>query len=127
LHCGDIDQALERLHRAVRLGPRDPDARFSLTGIAMAEIFRGNYEAAISYASRSLALNAHFDPTYWMLIAAHAHLGNMEQARQFLHALEAMAPDVTLEGILAGQPAKDPQRFAPVLEGLARAGMRPRP
>ena len=61
LHCGDIDQALERLHRAVRLGPRDPDARFSLTGIAMAEIFRGNYEAAISFASRSLALNAHFD------------------------------------------------------------------
>ncbi|MBB4331334.1 winged helix-turn-helix domain-containing tetratricopeptide repeat protein [Rhizobium leguminosarum] len=126
LHCGDIEQALERLHRAVKLGPRDPDARFSLTGIAMAELFRGNYEAAISYASRSLALNAHFDPTYWMLIAAHAHLGNMEQARQFLHALEAMAPDVTLEGILAGQPAKDPLRFAPVLEGLARAGMRPR-
>ncbi|PDT10080.1 winged helix-turn-helix domain-containing protein [Rhizobium sp. M1] len=126
LHCGDIDHALERLHRAVRLGPRDPDARFSLTGIAMAEIFRGNYEAAISFASRSLALNAHFDPTYWMLIAAHAHLGNMGQAQQFLHALEAIAPDVTLEGIAAGQPAKDPRRFAPVLEGLARAGMRAR-
>ncbi|NEJ73502.1 tetratricopeptide repeat protein [Rhizobium phaseoli] len=126
LHCGDIDEALERLHRAVRLGPRDPDARFSLTGIAMAEIFRGNYEAALSFASRSLALNAHFDPTYWMLIAAHAHLGNIEQARQLLRALEAIAPDVTLEGVLAGQPAKNPQRFAPVLEGLALAGMRPR-
>ncbi|WP_132573184.1 winged helix-turn-helix domain-containing tetratricopeptide repeat protein [Rhizobium sp. BK008] len=127
LHCGDIEHALERMHRALKLGPRDPDARFSLTGIAMAEIFRGNYEEALSFASRSLALNAHFDPTYWMLIAAHAHLGNMEQARQFLRALEKMAPDVTLEGILAGQPAKNPQRFAPVLEGLARAGMRPRP
>ncbi|MBB2819840.1 UNVERIFIED_ORG: TolB-like protein/Tfp pilus assembly protein PilF [Rhizobium esperanzae] len=123
LHCGDIDRALERLHRALRLGPRDPDARFSLTAIAMAEVIRGNYEAAISYASRSLALNAHFDPTYWMLIAAHAHLGHIKEARQFLHALEAIAPDVTLESILAGQPAKDPQRFAPVLEGLTRAGM----
>ncbi|ARQ59551.1 UNVERIFIED_ORG: TolB-like protein/Tfp pilus assembly protein PilF [Rhizobium etli] len=126
LHCGDIDRALERLHRALRLGPRDPDARFSLTAIAMAELTRGNYEAAISYASRSLALNAHFDPTYWMLIAAHAHLGHINEARQFLHALEAIAPDVTLESILAGQPAKDPRRFAPVLDGLARAGMRAR-
>jgi tetratricopeptide (TPR) repeat protein len=126
LHCGDIDDALERLHRALRLGPRDPDARFSLTGIAMAEIFRGNYEAAVSFAARSLALNAHFDPTYWMLIAAHAHLGNMAEARQYLHALEAIAPGVTLEKIQAGQPAKDPGRFVPVLEGLARAGMRAR-
>ncbi|MBB2696609.1 UNVERIFIED_ORG: TolB-like protein/Tfp pilus assembly protein PilF [Rhizobium esperanzae] len=126
LHCGDIDRALERLHRALRLGPRDPDARFSLTAIAMAELIRGNYEAAISYASRSLALNAHFDPTYWMLIAAHAHLGHIEEARRFLHALEAIAPDVTLERIVAGQPAKDPRRFAPVLDGLARAGMRAR-
>ena len=126
LHCGAIDRALERLHRALRLGPRDPDARFSLTAIAMAELIRGNYEAAISYASRSLALNAHFDPTYWMLIAAHAHLGHIEEARQFLHALEAIAPDVTLESIVAGQPAKDPRRFAPVLDGLAGAGMRAR-
>ncbi|MGO7643925.1 winged helix-turn-helix domain-containing tetratricopeptide repeat protein [Rhizobium ruizarguesonis] len=126
LHCGDIDDALERLHRALRLGPRDPDARFSLTGIAMAEIFRGNYEAAVSFGARSLALNAHFDPTYWMLIAAHAHLGNIAEARQYLHALEAIAPGVTLEKIQAGQPAKDPGRFVPVLEGLARAGMRAR-
>ncbi|EJC80903.1 putative integral membrane protein [Rhizobium leguminosarum bv. trifolii WSM2297] len=126
LHCGDIDHALERLHRALRLGPRDPDARFSLTAIAMAEVIRGNYQAAISFASRSLALNAHFDPTYWMLIAAHAHLGHMTEARQFLQALEAIAPDVTLESILAGQAAKNPRRFAPVLEGLALAGMRAR-
>lgn len=108
------------------LGPRDPDARFSLTGIAMAEIFRGNYEAAVSFGARSLALNAHFDPTYWMLIAAHAHLGNMAEARQYLHALEAIAPGATLAKIQAGQPAKGPRRFVRVLEGLARAGMRPR-
>ena len=56
--------------------------RFERSPVAgISEIFRGNYEEALSFASRSLALNAHFDPTYWMLIAANAYLGRMDDAR----------------------------------------------
>ena len=34
LHCGRVEDALAYFHRAIRLSPNDPEAHFSLTGIA---------------------------------------------------------------------------------------------
>jgi len=123
VHCGDLDEAMAHMQRALRLGPSDPDSRFALTGIAHIEIIRRNYEAALAWGARSLALNAQFDPTYWMLIAANAYLGRMGEARRFLEDLARIAPGVTVSRIRAGQPAKYPARIEPVLEGLRLAGM----
>lgn len=124
LHCGEMDEAMALMHRALALGPRDPQARFSLTGLAMAAIMRCDDEDALIWASRSLAVHANFDATYWMIIAANAHLGRQERARQFLHALMGLAPGVSLASIRAGQPARFPDRTARVLAGLELAGMR---
>jgi TolB-like protein/Flp pilus assembly protein TadD len=123
MHCGDLDEAMEYMQRSLRLGPNDPDVRFPLTGIAMIEMMRGRYEQALAIAARSLAVNAHFDPTYWMLIAANAHLGRMEEAHRSLQQLSRIAPGVTIAGIRAGQPAKYRERIGTVLEGLRLAGM----
>ena len=84
LHCGSIEDALAYFHRANRLSPNDPSAHASLTGIAHCHMVRGDYAEALVWAVRSLALNARFDPTYWMLIAANVHLGHMAEARRFL-------------------------------------------
>ncbi len=80
MHCGDLDRAMDYFERALRLGPNDPFSRFALTGTAHVHVLRGNYPAALDSAARSLAINDRFDATYWMLIAANAHLGRMEQA-----------------------------------------------
>ena len=87
LHCGNIEDALAYFHRALRLNPRDPGAQKWLTGIAHAHMILGNYPEALVWATRSLALNAHFNATYWMLIAAHVQLGQMEEARHWLARL----------------------------------------
>jgi TolB-like protein/Tfp pilus assembly protein PilF len=123
LHCGEIDLSLDYMRRAIALGPRDPDSRFSMTGLAMAAIIGGRDEEALGWASRSLALNAHFDATYWMLISAHAHLGRLDYAKNYLKALLELVPDVTLARIRAGQPAKYGDRTARLLRGLELAGM----
>ena len=47
-------------------------------------MIRGNYAEALVWAARSLASNPNFDPTYWVLIAANAHLGRMDEAHRFL-------------------------------------------
>ena len=83
----------------------------------------GNYQEALVWAARSLALNTSFDPTYWMLIAANAHLGHLDEARRFLRDLQRIEPGVTVASIRAGQPAKDPSRVAAILEGLRLAGL----
>ena len=123
LHCGNVEDALAYFHRAIRLSPDDSDANISMTGIAHAEMVLGNYAEALAWAARSLALNTTFDPTFWMLIAANAHLGRMAEARRFLEALKTFAPDVTIARIRAGQAAKDPGRIEPILEGLRLAGL----
>ena len=123
LHCGNIEDALAYFHRARRLSPRDPGAHFSLTGIAHAQMILGNYSEALVWAARSRAVNSNFHPTYWMLIAANAHLGHTEEAHRFLQEFRKIAPDITIARIRAGQPAKDPTRLAAILDGLRLAGL----
>ena len=123
VHCGDLDRAMAYFHHALRLGPSDPISRFGLCGIAHVHVLRGNYVEALDYAARSLAINDRFDATYWMLIAANAHLGHLDTARGWLRALLAFAPDITLTRIIAGQPARYPDRFAAIADGLRLAGL----
>ena len=123
IHCGDPDAALSHFHRAIRLSPRDPDARYSLTGISHVQMILGDFPEAIAWATRSLAENSNFDATYWMLIAANAQLGRLEEARRHLGAYLNLAPEAAIAGIKAGQPAKDPSRLAAILDGLRMAGL----
>lgn len=123
MHCGDLDEAQMHLERALRLAPQDPDRRFAMTGISHIALMRGEHERALYWAGRSLSVNTHFDATYWMLIAANAYLGRMDDARIYLDRLRAMAPGVSLARIKAGQPDKYPERIGVVLEGMRLAGM----
>jgi TolB-like protein/Tfp pilus assembly protein PilF len=123
LHCGSIDDALSLLNRVLRLTPGDPDSRFALTAIAHAYMIRGQYADAVAFATRSLAINPHYDATLWMLIAGNAHLGNMIDARRLVTQLLALTPSATVTSIRAGQPARDQARIEPILEGLRLAGL----
>ena len=123
LHCGSIADSLAFFHRAIRLSPRDPGAHISLTGIAHAQMVLGDYPEALVWAARSLALRPNYHCTYWMLIAANAQLGRMDEARKFLAAFRKLAPAVTIARIWAGQPQQDPSRCAAILDGLRLAGL----
>ena len=123
LHCGSLDQALAYFHRATSLSPNAHEAHAAFTGIAHAHVVLGNHAEALVWASRSLAVNTRFDPTYWMLVAANAHLGRMDEARRHLAELRRLEPEVTVASIRAGQCAKDPGRIEPILAGLRLAGM----
>ena len=123
LHCGEIEQALAHFHRARALSPGNYGSAAALTGIAHAHIVLGNHAEARDWAMRSLAVNPVYDPTYWMLVAANAHLGRLDEARQHLAEFRRLMPEVTVASIRAGQPARDPRRIAPILVGLRLAGL----
>ena len=123
LHCGSLDEAVKYFLRAERLSPNGLSSHWNLVGLAHVELVRGNWEQALIWAGKAIAANASFGPSYWMLIAANARLGRMEEARRHLASLLAISPEVTVASIRAGQPAKIPDRIEPVLEGLLLAGM----
>jgi TolB-like protein len=123
LHCGDLEESIAHSRRAILMGSGDPAAHFPMTTIAHAQMALGNYEEALTAAERSLAVNPNFNPTYWMLIAANAQLGRLDEARHWLTKFRALAPGVTIAGILAGQPHKVPSRMAAIVDGLRLAGL----
>src|SRR5262249_55167965 len=57
-------------------------------------------------AIRSLALNGNFHATHWMLIAANAQLGRIDEARRRLAEFRRIAPEVNLASIRAGATGK---------------------
>jgi TolB-like protein len=123
LHCGSLEEALRHFHRATRLGSGDLGAHFALCGIAHVQIIRGAYAEALVWATRAFTANQNFDATLWMLIAANAHLGRMEEARRFINRLRRLTPEVTVAKIRWGQPDRDPSRTAALLDGLRLAGL----
>jgi len=124
LHLADVEEALGYFHRAIRLSPLDPSAHWTLTGIAHAHMILGNYRDAIDWASQSLAVNSSYSPTYWMLIAANALLGDMTEAHRLLRVFRRIAPEVSIASIRSGQPGKDSSRIGSILDGLRLAGLK---
>jgi len=84
---------------------------------------KGNFEESLSWAKRSVSANPSFVCTYWMLVAANAHLGRMDEARRQLAVLKRLSPGVTVARVWAGQPQKDPSRLKAILDGLRLAGL----
>ncbi len=122
-HCGSIEEAQNLFHRALRLSPLDPHICVSLTGLAHCCIVLGDFEQALVWARRSLTTSPHFVFTYWMLIAANAHLGHIAEAKRYLAEYRVIVPEATIARIVATQPDRDPTRLASILSGLRMAGM----
>jgi tetratricopeptide (TPR) repeat protein len=123
LHCGNIDKATAYLEQTLRLSPRDPESHYSYTGLAHVHMVLGNFREALDWATRSFVVNSTFDPTFWILIAGHAQLGEMAEAKRHLAAFRLLSPGVTVAGIRDGQCAKYPDRMAAILDGMRLAGL----
>jgi adenylate cyclase len=123
IHGGSLDHALTYFNRALRLSPADPYAFHVITGIAHVQMILGQYAEALALAERALAINADFDFAYWMVIAANAQLGRMDEAQNWLGKFRALAPGITIARIKAEQADRDGTRMAAILEGLRIAGL----
>ena len=123
LHLGSIDGAIAFSEHAIRLSPSLDGAHWPLTAISHAQMIKGSYEEALVWAKRSISANPSFVCSYWMLVAANAHLGRMDEARRHLATLRRLSPGVTIAQGWAAQPQKDPSRVAAILDGLRLAGV----
>ena len=107
----------------MRLNRNEFDTHWQLTGIAHIRMAEGKYEEALEVAKRSLGVNSGYDATYWMIIAANAYLGRMEDARDGVRKLQEISPHVSLARIRRGQRARDPHRIDVLIEGMRLAGL----
>jgi hypothetical protein len=93
-----------------------------MTGLAMVSRRRGDYEASIHFAKRSLAVGNH-SAAHWNLITASIGLGRLADARRYLANFRAVSPLTTIASVREGQPVVDERLLAPLLDALSAAGM----
>jgi pentatricopeptide repeat protein len=118
-----FDQAIEFYQRALRLSPNSPHNYWPMASIARAHLCCGRFDEAVTWATRSLNTQIHWDFTYVTLIAGYAELGRMDEARSTLNQFLHRRPGVTIKLLINRLPPamRGTERYW--AEGVRRAGL----
>ena len=100
LYAGHLDLAIEHCETALRLSPRTRISMPSLTIIGAAHFLAHRFDAALSKLVVALQEEPNFTHTYACLAACYAHMGRLDEARDMLGRLLAIAPRLPSFGYL---------------------------
>ena len=121
--CGDPEQGLALGERARALNPLDPAFFIYLLAGSFSHLFCGRPAQALAFAQRSVTLYADWDSTYWTLVTSYVQLGRLEEARQVLLKLRALAPQLTVSVLRRSLPYRNPASVRMIVEAMATAGL----
>ena len=119
---GQDREAAEHARMGIRLGPYDPLIYLPYIGLAYASFFTGDFEAAASAASRAAAANPRFSVPRYVLAAALARLGRLEDARAAAKVALELQPGLTISSLISGN-ITTPERMAKLGDALREAGL----
>jgi len=113
---------IECFNRAMRLSPFDPMTYVFQSGLGMANMFLGDWPAAIAWLRRSLSNNRHFAPTYRFLAVSLVGSGQLEEARRVIAELTTFDPLSSMRRAqMTGFRDEAPKRL--YIDSLRRAGL----
>lgn len=122
-YLGMSDVAIADYMRAKRLSPRDPGLYRLNTGLACALMQRGEYEAAVEAGRESVTDNPNYVPGLRAFAAALAQCGHLEEARHVVESLLRIDRNFTVSSHASTSLMRFSGKFAPMLDGLRRAGL----
>jgi tetratricopeptide (TPR) repeat protein len=120
---GDYESACEHVQQAIRLSPHDIFQAPWYSFLGMGAVAIGQDEEALEWARLALRQNPQFPGGYRTLATAHAHLGQIPEARAALGKLLTLLPDLTIRQLRESLPFKDPDALERYLDGLRKAGV----
>jgi TolB-like protein/Flp pilus assembly protein TadD len=116
LYAGQCELAVQHFEKSIRLSPRE--ARWSqLTGIAIAQFFRGELEGAAATLLQALQENPTYPLANRFLASCYAHMRRIDEAREVVSRLRAITPMVLPEET----NYRNPEHRELFLSGLRRA------
>ena len=92
-------------------------------GTAMAHLFAGRFDAASSWAEKALRDLPGFLLAAGIIAASHALAGRMDEARQALHHLRGLDPELRISNLKDWVLLRRPEDLAVFTEGLRKAGL----
>lgn len=119
---GDVETGRQAYLRALRVAPGAHDIYELLVGVALAELFRGEFAEAVSWSLRSLAQNGDWLGAYWTLGAAYVGLDRLAEAQATIARLRARAPEMRMADLERLARRYD-ARFEVVVDAMRKAGL----
>ena len=128
IFIGRAEETEAHIAEALRLSPRDTMAYIWMTIAGMAKLHLGSYEQAVAWFRRAIEANRNYPHPHFMLAAALAQLGRLDEARSAVKAGLALNPTFSISRARAAWTAMsdDPTYLAelePILEGMRKAGV----
>jgi adenylate cyclase len=120
--CGAYDKAIEHAEKALHLSPLEPLNYHANFTLALACLFTGRNEEAVTHARKAIEGNRNFAFPYCMLALVCARLGQHQEASQTIRRLASSAPSFRI-GTLRKIRFTDAARLHPDLALLQAAGL----
>jgi TolB-like protein/class 3 adenylate cyclase/Flp pilus assembly protein TadD len=123
---GRGDETEAHVREALRLSPRDPYVYFWLQIAGYGKLQLGADEEAVVWLRRSIETNRNYPPTHFVLAAALAQLGRLDDARAAAQAGLALDPKFTIRRYRLGVSSDNPIYLAQrerIYDGMRRAGV----
>jgi tetratricopeptide (TPR) repeat protein len=128
IFIGRAEETEAHIAEGLRLSPRDTYAYIWMGRAGLAKLYLGRWEQAIAWYRRSIEANRNFPYIYFVLGAALAQLGRLDEARSAIKAGLPLIPTFTVTRFRATWTAMsdDPtylSQLEPILEGMRKAGV----
>jgi tetratricopeptide (TPR) repeat protein len=120
---GEVNDAIDRFARAMRLSPLDSETYRMQAGTAMAHLLAGRFDAATSWAEKAFRDLPSFLIAIAIIAAGHALAGRTDEAREAMQRLRQLDPALRLSGIKDWLPFHRPDDLATFTDGLRKAGL----
>jgi tetratricopeptide (TPR) repeat protein len=120
---GQAEKAIDRAKYALALSPVEPFGYFYRTALTLAHYFSGNFEDAVFWGKRTLAMAPNFIGNLRILIAALVAVGRIDEARATGAQLLKVDPQFRVTAFCASYPLKRDDDRRALEAHLSRASL----
>ncbi len=120
---GQPDAAIERVTRAMRLSPQDPQAFSMQAARGCAHLMAGRYVEALSWTDMTMREHPNFVLPICTAAASAALGGQLDRARKTMARLRELAPALRVSNADAVLVLRRPEDFTRWTDGLRQAGL----
>ena len=123
IDLGQPEEALERLNRAMRLSPNDPQRFATYCGLGMAHFITDRYGEALKFAEVAWREQPEIPFPRCIAAASAALAGQMETAQKAMVVLRQLSPNLRLSNLRNLQPFRRAEAYAKWEKGMRLAGL----